>query len=69
MNETSDLVFILDRSGSMGGLEKSTIKGFNKMIKKQKKLDGEAFVTTILFDDRIEVLYRDKPLDKVKKTN
>lgn len=38
MNETSDLVFILDRSGSMGGLEKSTIKGFNKMIKKTKEV-------------------------------
>ncbi|MCD7808387.1 MAG: VWA domain-containing protein [Erysipelotrichaceae bacterium] len=67
MNETSDLVFILDRSGSMGGLEKSTIKGFNKMIKKQKKLDGDAFVTTILFDDKIDVLYQNKSLEKVKK--
>ncbi|MCD7893888.1 MAG: VWA domain-containing protein [Erysipelotrichaceae bacterium] len=67
MNETSDLVFILDRSGSMSGLEKSTIKGFNKMIKKQKKLDGDAFVTMILFDDQIDVLYQDKPLEKVKK--
>ncbi len=67
MNETSDLIFILDRSGSMGGLEKSTIKGFNKMIKKQKKLDGDAFVSTILFDDHIDVLYQNKPLEKVKK--
>ncbi len=69
MNETSDLVFILDRSGSMGGLEKSTIKGFNKMIKKQKKLDGDAFVTTILFDDKTDVLYQEKTIRKSKKIN
>ncbi len=53
----TELVFILDRSGSMGGLEKDTIGGFNGMIEKQKKEEGEAFVTTILFDDKIETLH------------
>ena len=47
----TELVFILDRSGSMGGLESDTIGGFNSMIKKQQKEDGEAVVSTVLFDD------------------
>ncbi len=53
----TELVFILDRSGSMQGLEGDTIGGFNAMIKKQKKEPGEAFVSTVLFDDRAEVLH------------
>ena len=53
----SELVFILDRSGSMQGLEGDTIGGFNAMIEKQKKEHGEAFVSTVLFDDRSEVLH------------
>ncbi len=53
----TELVFILDRSGSMRGLEKDTIGGFNSMIQKQKKEEGQAFVTTILFDDKIETLH------------
>lgn len=58
MNEKlTELVFILDRSGSMGGLESDTIGGFNSMIGKQKKEEGEAFVTTILFDDQVETLH------------
>lgn len=56
-NQITELVFILDRSGSMGGLEKDTIGGFNGMIEKQKKEEGKAFVTTILFDDKIETLH------------
>ena len=48
----TELVFILDRSGSMSGLEADTIGGFNSMIAKQKKDEGEAYVSTILFDDR-----------------
>jgi uncharacterized protein YegL len=52
-----ELVFILDRSGSMAGLEKDTIGGFNKMVKKQKKQAGQARVTTVLFDDAYEVLH------------
>ena len=57
----TELVFILDRSGSMQGLEGDTIGGFNTMIDKQKKEPGEAFVSTVLFDDRPEVLH-----DRVK---
>ncbi|SCI80337.1 Uncharacterized protein encoded in toxicity protection region of plasmid R478%2C contains von Willebrand factor (vWF) domain [uncultured Flavonifractor sp.] len=53
----TELVFILDRSGSMEGLEGDTIGGFNSMLNKQKKTPGEAFVSTILFDDRTEVLH------------
>ena len=57
----TELVFILDRSGSMQGLEGDTIGGFNAMIEKQKKEPGEAFVSTVLFDDQTEVLH-----DRVK---
>lgn len=53
----TELVFILDRSGSMQGLEKDTIGGFNAMIQKQKKEPGEAFVSTVLFDDQPQVLH------------
>ena len=53
----TELVFILDRSGSMSGLETDTIGGFNSMLEKQKKESGEAFVTTVLFDDKYEVLH------------
>lgn len=52
----TELVFILDRSGSMCGLESDTIGGFNSMLARQKITEGEALVTTILFDDRIETL-------------
>lgn len=52
-----ELVFILDRSGSMAGLEQDTIGGFNAMIRKQKKEHGEAFVSTVLFDNRSEVIH------------
>ena len=53
----TELVFILDRSGSMSGLETDTIGGFNSMLERQKKESGEAFVTTVLFDDKYEVLH------------
>ena len=56
-NNLTELVFILDRSGSMSGLESDTIGGFNAMIQKQKKEDGEAYVSTILFDNVSEVLH------------
>lgn len=53
----TELVFILDRSGSMSGLEADTIGGFNSMLAKQKQEAGEAVVTTVLFDDRYELLH------------
>jgi len=53
----TELVFILDRSGSMGGLESDTIGGFNSMLKKQQAQDGECRITTILFDGEYEVLH------------
>mgnify|MGYP002514288212 CR=1 FL=1 len=56
-NNITELVFILDRSGSMSGLESDTIGGFNSMIEKQKKQDGGCYVSTVLFDDESEVLH------------
>ena len=53
----TELVFILDRSGSMSGLEKDTIGGFNSMLEKQRKEPGEAMVSTVLFDNEIEVVH------------
>ena len=62
----TELVFILDRSGYMQGLEGDTIGGFNAMIEKQKKEPGEAFVSTVLFDDRAEMLHDRVSLEKVR---
>ena len=62
----TELVFILDRSGSMGGLESDTIGGFNGMLQKQKKEEGEANVTTVLFDDQIDIIHDRFPIDVVK---
>lgn len=56
-NNLTELVFILDRSGSMAGLESDTIGGFNAMIRKQKKEEGEAYVSTVLFDNVSNVLH------------
>ena len=53
----TEIVFILDRSGSMSGLEKDTIGGFNSTIEKQKQEAGEAYVSTVLFDTEMEVLH------------
>lgn len=53
----TEMVFIMDRSGSMRGLEKDTIGGFNSTIEKQKQEPGEAFVSTVLFDNQTEVLH------------
>ena len=53
----TELVFIIDRSGSMGGLESDTIGGFNSMLKEQQALEGDAVVTTVLFDDQYELLH------------
>ena len=53
----TELVFILDRSGSMSGLEQDTIGGFNGMLEKQKREEGEAYVTTVLFDNYCERIH------------
>ena len=53
----TELVFILDRSGSMGGLEKDTIGGYNSMLKQQRQVDGECVITTVLFDHHCELLH------------
>ncbi len=66
-NTLTEIVFILDRSGSMAGLESDTIGGFNSLITKQKKEEGRALVSTILFDDRREVLHDRVPLDQIEK--
>ena len=63
-NNLTELVFILDRSGSMAGLESDTIGGFNAMLEKQKKQEGECFVSTVLFDDSSVVLH-----DRLKLSN
>ena len=65
----TEVVFILDRSGSMRGLEADTIGGFNSMIEKQKKEEGEAYIFTVLFDDRTEVLYDRVAVGKVEPMN
>ena len=65
----TEVVFILDRSGSMRGLEADTIGGFNSMIEKQKKEEGEAYISTVLFDDRTEVLYDRVAVGKVEPMN
>ena len=63
----TELVFILDRSGSMAGLEHDTIGGFNGMLEKQKKEPGEAFISTVLFDNESEVIHDRVPLDRIRK--
>ena len=65
-NNITELVFILDRSGSMSGLESDTIGGFNAMIEKQKKQDGECYVSTVLFDNVSEVLHDRARLSDIK---
>ncbi|SHE79216.1 vWA domain-containing protein [Schwartzia succinivorans] len=62
----TEIVFILDRSGSMSGLEKDTIGGFNSMLKKQQKENGEALVSTVLFDDSCDVIHDRVPIGDVK---
>lgn len=64
-NDLTELVFILDRSGSMAGLEKDTIGGFNSLIQRQKGKPGRALVSTVLFDDRSQVLHDRVPLEQV----
>lgn len=66
-NKTTELVFIIDRSGSMSGLEKDTIGGFNSLIRKQKKEDGECYVSTVLFSSTSEVIHDRVPISEIKE--
>lgn len=61
----TEMVFVLDRSGSMSGLAADTIGGFNELIEKQKKIEGDAYVTTVLFDHEYEVLHDHVALGEV----
>ena len=65
-DKTTELVFIIDRSGSMSGLEGDTIGGFNSMLKEQQSVDGRALVTTVLFDDEYELLHNRVDIRNVK---
>ena len=65
MKELTEVVFILDRSGSMNGLEKDTIGGFNSMLTKQKQVEGDVLISTVLFDDKCEVLHDRKPIQEI----
>lgn len=66
MKQLTEVVFILDRSGSMNGLEKDTIGGFNGLLEKQRQVEGEVLISTVLFDDRCEVLHDRKPITAIK---
>ena len=65
-NNITELVFILDRSGSMSGLEGDTIGGFNSMIEKQRRQEGECYVSTVLFDNFSEVIHDRLKLSEIK---
>ena len=65
-NNLTEIVFILDRSGSMAGLEDDTVGGFNAMVEKQKKEPGEALLSAVLFSDESEVLYDRVDLRRVE---
>ena len=67
MNNITEIVYILDRSGSMSGLEEDTIGGFNSMIDKQKETNEKALVSTILFNNKTTVLHDRLTIDKVNK--
>lgn len=64
--KATEIVFILDRSGSMSHLADDTIGGFNSFVKEQQKLDeGDAFLTLVLFDDQYDIIYESKDIDEV----
>ncbi|MCL2555636.1 MAG: VWA domain-containing protein [Firmicutes bacterium] len=65
-NNLTELVFILDRSGSMGGLEKDTVGGYNSFVTKQQEESGEANLTTVLFDDKYDILHDRVDIKKVE---
>lgn len=62
----TEIVFILDKSGSMSGLEEDTIGGYNSMLKKQQKEKGEAIVTTVLFDNNYEIIHHRTNIEEIK---
>lgn len=66
-DKLTEMVFILDRSGSMSGKEEDTIGGFNSLIEKQKKEDGDCLVSVVLFDHETQVLYDRVPISNMKK--
>lgn len=66
-NDEMDIIFIMDRSGSMIGFSEDTIGGFNSFIEKEKEKDITTYVTTILFDNDYEILYERKEINKVEK--
>lgn len=61
----TEIIVVLDRSGSMGSISKSTVEGFNTFLNEQKNADGEAFMTLVQFDDRYEVNYKSMPIKEV----
>ena len=65
-NNITELVFILDRSGSMAGLESDTVGGFNAMIEKQKKQPGKCWVSTVLFANESQVIHDRLPLEEIR---
>ncbi len=65
-NDLTELVFILDKSGSMSDLASDTIGGYNSLLKQNREAPGEAVVSTVLFDHRVEVLHDRVPIDQVK---
>lgn len=67
-NNLTEIIFLLDRSGSMAGLESDTVGGFNAFVKKQSELDGDTILTTVLFDDEYEVLWNGIDAREVKLT-
>lgn len=67
--DLTEVVFILDRSGSMSGLEADTISGFNSMLEKQRRGEGEVYISTILFDDKVEVLHDRENIARVEPMN
>jgi len=70
MNQNvTEIIFLLDRSGSMEGLENDTIGGFNAFVRKQCQLEGETLLTTVLFDHEYEILWNGIEANKVQLTN
>ena len=66
-NNITEIVFILDRSGSMSGFEADTIGGFNATIEKQKEQDGKVYVSTVLFDNESKVIHDRLDINEIKR--